>query len=136
MFCSLISVKRVRSAARLTATTHPHVPSAGDRRETDVPQNPHAVGRAVHLRRGPAHQAPHSAQRPVGTALPVALSVLRHQAFLPQRGADQGRGRVLHRPLREGPPGFLLHPEQRPLLHAVHEEQDGESGHTLFLDIL
>lgn len=80
-------------------TVSPPLCPAGNRRQTDVFEGPHAVGRAVHLRRGPAHQAPHPAQRPVVAALPVALLLLHHQALLPQRGPDHQGDGVLHRPL-------------------------------------
>lgn len=102
---------------------------AGGGRQTDVRQGAHAVGGAVHLRRGASHQAPHPAQRPGLPPLPLALLLLHHQVLLPQRGADRKGDRVLHRPLREGPPGLFLHKGEGSLLHSGHEEQDGQLSH-------
>lgn len=106
---------------------------AGHRRQADVREGAHAVGHAVHLRRGAAHQAPHPAQRPVLAALPLAAFQLHHQVLLPQRGPDQEGGGVLHRPLREGPAGVLPHHRQGQLLHAVHEEQNGTRALCVFM---
>lgn len=84
------------------------------------------MGHAVYLRRGPAHQGSHQAQRHPPPPLAGALFQVRHQALLPQRRPDPKGARVLHCTLREKPSEGLSNPKQGSLLYTSHAEQNGK----------